>query len=591
MVKQHSIRHLMQQPALAMALLILLIMGSLPAWASLSATVDRNEITEGEALVYTLRSDGLTLRGSPDFAPLEKDFDILGTSRSNQIRMINGENASWVEWNITLMPKREGTLTLPALTFGDSTSNPIQIKVHKTSAQQGATASSPVYMRSSLSAETLWEGQEAVLTLKIFTRADFADNPDLSSPQAEGAIIKLISNDKREERIINGVRYQVISLEYLVTPTRAGELRISGQVLTGALVEDDPYGRPSLLRMTRSRPFRISSPEMLLTVNPPPENWPAGTPWLPAESLSLSESWSSNPAQLKTGDSITRTITVTAEGTNSALIPPLPALNLNGVNSYPDQPATDNRLSGTQTTGIRSESVALVPTQAGEITLPAVELTWFNTKTGQIEISTLAAQTLNIAAGSQPAVQPQAPVAVSPTTTTPSSNASEQTLQSGDLQTIGEPVSENSLFIWQAATAVFALLWLLTLAYVVRLKRGSPSLTKTTKTSFPSHTSESELFKALINACQNNEAAILEQRLVSWGTELIGKESLTSSEVISTLNSDELSKGWNLLLSQRYSTEKSALDTTPLVNLLTEARKQWFNQQSEKSNNTLRINP
>ena len=98
------------------------------AWAAeFSASVDRTQISEQDTLNLVLRIDEQILIGSPNLAALENDFTILGQSRSQQMRSVNGVTESFTQWSISLMPKRKGQLQIPALTFKGSTSSPIQI--------------------------------------------------------------------------------------------------------------------------------------------------------------------------------------------------------------------------------------------------------------------------------------------------------------------------------------------------------------------------------------------------------------------------------------------------------------------------------
>ncbi len=557
---------------------LVLMIASSAALAELTASVNRTELSGQEALVYTLRSDGSSA-GTLDLTPLQKDFFVLGSSRSNQIRIINGKNESWTEWNITLQPRRDGLVTIPALTYNNSSSEPITITV----SEQAVVADKdlPVMMQSSINMDELWEGQEALLTLNILSRGNFASNPDLSAPAADGVIFKLLNNEQSAEQIINGYRYQTIALTYLVTPTRTGELTIPGQVLTGSFLQEDPYSSYSRLSMGRPQPFRITSPDITITVKAPPASWPANTPWLPADSLAMVEHWSSDPTELKTGDSITRTVTVSATGINSAQIPPLPPLRLTGLNSYPDQPKTTNNQNGSINIATRSESVALVPTQSGEITLPAIKITWFNTKTNTIEIAELAAQTLVVAQGEvtpiqQPTVQPSLMTAVNP---------------AGDMTTTGLTTSYagEDATPWKIATLIFALLWLCTLIYALFGKGRAAQTTALT----PAKTKprESALFKQLTEACNKQALAKVEESLVLWGEALYDVPGQTISDILRQLDYQPLTEAWLSLLQNRYSATPGNIDTQQLSPLLMAARKQWLNQAKGIKKEEPLINP
>lgn len=143
--------------------------------------------------------------------------------------------------------------------------------------------------------------------------------------------------------------------------------------------------------------MHVSSAQMPLTVKAKPVEYPADAPWLPARSLSLSESWNPEPDHSQVGDSLTRSLTLKAEGLSSSQLPPLPVTEANGLRSYPDQPQLSNQVSDRGLIGSREDSQALVPNRSGSIDLPAVEVVWWNTHEDHLERSSLPARTLQVA--------------------------------------------------------------------------------------------------------------------------------------------------------------------------------------------------
>ncbi|MCL6269775.1 BatD family protein [Sansalvadorimonas sp. 2012CJ34-2] len=563
----------------------LLALFSSLVFADLSATIDRNVITDGEVVNYTLRSDGQTFSGSPDLSPLEKDFNILNSRQSSQIRMINGRSESWVEWDIALLPKRVGAVTIPSLKHNGDTSNPITIEVRKGSSTQGAPASSPVFMRASIGKDEVWQNQETILTLKIFVRAQFADSPNLTPPETEGAIFKILGEDQNEERIIDGIRYQIITRQYVVTPTRPGTLKIPGQVLTGSILEDDPYGNRSLLRMTRTKPFRITSPEMELKVNPVPASWPSDKPWLPAEEVTISESWSESLNELKAGDSITRTVMVMARGSNSAQIPPLPALNISGMRSYPDQPTLDDKRDVHGAFGTRSESTAIVPTRGGRFSVPAIDITWFNTKTGQVEVSRLEGQQLNIKAGS--AIEQTQPA---PSLPQPSFNETPATKPESVNQS--EIIDKQSLIYWQIATFLLGGLWLITLFAWWRKDLAGKTQVILASSTQTRDVSENEAFQSLLKQCSTDNLPAVEMALIHWGKiHFSNPDIYQASIIIEKIRSSQLTSAWHELQRTKYQQEsKNKVSTTQLLSLLKDVRKKC-KTKTQDSYNYQSINP
>lgn len=87
------------------------------------------------------------------------------------------------------------------------------------------------------------------------------------------------------------------------------------------------------------------------------------------------------------GDSLTRTLTLKAEGLSSAQLPALTATDVNGLRRYPDLPQLSNQITENGLIGSREEREALVPTRVGQVELPAVEVVWWNTHEDRLERS------------------------------------------------------------------------------------------------------------------------------------------------------------------------------------------------------------
>ena len=71
------------------------------AKASVTATVDRSAINEGETFTLNLSVSGGN-SSQPDLSVLHKDFDVLGTGQNSSIQIINGSVQSHHSWSITL---------------------------------------------------------------------------------------------------------------------------------------------------------------------------------------------------------------------------------------------------------------------------------------------------------------------------------------------------------------------------------------------------------------------------------------------------------------------------------------------------------
>ncbi|MFJ2332814.1 BatD family protein [Pseudomonas helleri] len=378
-------------------LLFLLCCWTVPAHAlGLVASVDRDQLNSGETVELTLETNDATLFGKPDLAPLDTLFEVRGTRQVNQLTTLNDDNKATTRWIITLQPKQTGTVTIPSLQVGDYHSLPINLTVTQSSASDSELA--PVFIEASLDQPSVYVQAQAILTLRVYHSVALYDDSNLTPLHLQDAIVEQLGESRTYEKLINGVRHGVIEVRYGIYPQHSGELQIPALTFSATQVDNQPGNTSTPSAPKPGKMVHVTSTEIPLQVKPKPEDYPATAAWLPARSLSLSESWNPEPDHSKVGDSLTRTLTLKAEGLSSAQLPPLPATDVNGLRRYPDLPQLSNQVTDNGLIGSREEREALVPTRVGQVELPAVELVWWNTHEDRLERSYLPARTLQVAA-------------------------------------------------------------------------------------------------------------------------------------------------------------------------------------------------
>lgn len=470
--------------------LLLSLMALAVQAAGFTANVDRTRLSEGETVELTLESSDPTLFGKPDLTPLNDTFDVLATRQINQLGTFNGKNDRATRWIVTLQPKQTGFVTIPALKLGDVHSAPITLHVAKAEKNEksGGSNLAPVFIDASLDQESVYVQAQAILTLRIYHSVSLYDDSSLSPLQMDDARVEQLGDPRTYEKEINGVRHGVIEVRYAVFPQKSGVLNIPPQVFSATLVDPgsdtgyQPFGpRPGKLT-------RVNSPRIPLTVMPKPAEYPADAPWLPARNLTLAESWSPDPNSAQTGDSLTRSLLLSVEGLSSAQIPPLPATKAQGLRRYPDQPQLGNKIDDRGLIGTREEREALVPTTNGRLDLPAVTVTWWNTRDNRLERSEIAARTLEVARN--PELE-----AAAPSVGTQVSNAIGQAL----------------LWPWQLACALLACTTLLGFGLWWRARRQPAILPP-----LQAGPSPRTLLDELRRACQSNDPHATRQALDNW---------------------------------------------------------------------------
>ena len=396
--------------------------------AGLGASVDRSQLSAGETVELTLESSDVTLFGKPDLSSLDPLFEVRGTRQVNQPTTLNGETQATTRWIITLLPKQTGTVVIPALQLGEFSSEPIELQVAPEQAQETPSTLTPVFIEASIDQDSVYVQAQAILTLRIYHSVSLYDDSSVTPLQMADARVEQLGESRTYEKLINDVRHGVIEVRYAIYPQHSGVLDIPSQVFTATLVDTQSGQAPKSGKL-----LRITSAEARLNVKAKPADYPADTPWLPARSLTLGESWSPEPDRSQVGDSLTRSLTLKAEGLASSQLPPLPATDVNGLRRYPDQPQMSNQNTEHGLIGSREDREALVPTRSGTIELPAVEVVWWNTQEDRLERSSLPARTLHILNNPSLLVD------------TPAGNATAQ-----------NAVDSEELWYWKLATLILA---------------------------------------------------------------------------------------------------------------------------------------
>jgi hypothetical protein len=178
---------------------------------------------------------------------------------------------------------------------------------------------------------------------------------------------------------IDGSTWFGLRLTYLISPTAPGQYDIPAL----------PF---SLSLGQATGPISVSTPALSFTVSGAAK---AGnqSQQLVASQVRMSQQFEQSADPLKVGDRLTRHIRIEADGAQAMLIPPLEFSDIAGLKRYP-QPPTVSTLSngrGSIDGGVRVDSVSYVVEQAGDYSLPAIELHWWSSKSQSEQTSRVPA--------------------------------------------------------------------------------------------------------------------------------------------------------------------------------------------------------
>jgi hypothetical protein len=362
------------------------------ARAEVRAYLDPPIIDELDVTRLTILVPGARATAPLDLQELRDDFDVLTTQSSSQFRSVNNQVASSVEYQVTLRPRRSGILTIPPLTVGDVTTPPVRLQVQAMDGELRTAIDRMVFFESELSVNPVYVNAQTVLTRRLYYSSDAQIYSDLPPPpKLTGAVVTPLGPATSAVVLRDGRRYGVIEERFAIVPEESGTLTVPAISITTS-VRLDTGARP------RRAGVRVAAEALDVTVLPIPASYPPNLPWLPAENVVISDEWSPSDRFMNVGDPVSRTVRAEVIGNVSSVIPPLDTeLPDRYFRQYPEPPRLQDDPDGDVLRGSRSQTYSLIATAPGTITLPPVELVWWDVTHHRLRTSRVPPRSLTIA--------------------------------------------------------------------------------------------------------------------------------------------------------------------------------------------------
>ena len=522
------------------------------SWAELSAKASRTVLDSNETLQLRVRLDAQAFRSEPDFSPLQKDFEILSNNRQQQYSSVNGKAQSYTDWNLTLLPKRTGIILIPSLKYKKQISNAVEITVRAASTSgNSAAGKQPIYTETLVDKSAVYIQEQIILTQRLYTSVQLRDY-SLSELDIPGAILQRLG-DNQFQKMINGRNYLVLEVSYAIFPQSSGKLNIPA--LRFGAYESTSRSQFGAFATRGNRVFRDTQSKTV-DVMAKPAHVPVNE-WMPSSKVELTQQWSNDLNNLTVGEPVTRTIRISAQGLTGAQILPLTIAPSSQYKMYPDQPQLDQQISGEGILGTRTESLALVPNQVGEIILPAIEMRWWDTVQQRMQTASLLATRVQVSASAAINNVPAAP--------------SNQLLTMEPLNLEAAAVETTELsWLVKLSLAANALL----LAGIVALlvgRRRQPALAKrSTETQTSALLNLKQQLKVIETQAQRNDLIGMRDGILTWGQCLFSETPPTTIKQLATLLDDaDLEAQFVQLDRQLYKGDSAdGLDITLLLKRL-----------------------
>ncbi|MFO6425009.1 BatD family protein [Motilimonas sp. KMU-193] len=463
-------------------------LGASYTWAALQASVSQNPVYVGEIFTLEVAIDKSLDPDELDTQALEATFDVFRPSVSRQKSYVNGTLTSSTRWTISLLAKRAGQVVIPPLTIAGETTQPIKLTVLDEKQQASNQQTDDVWMEAKVSQTDVYVGQQLIYTVDLYIGA-MLENANLQAPNLPGAEVVQLGSDEKQMVVKNGVKYQQITRQFAITPKQAGEATITGARLTGELY------KTVATNGFRSRTVRqvvdINSGDLALTVKAKPAQVSAKD-WLVSSEVLLSEQLQDDAQNLTVGQPITRTFTLIAANTSEQALPKIQFNYPSSIRVYPDKDEVSGFIHQGTAFAQRISSHAIIAEQAGELVLPAVSVAWWNSETDQLEYATVPERTIQVL---------------------PDPNAHATPIPA--IQSA--PAQQSSAGFWPYATLAFALLWLATLALLLRQRLNHKHQGKVqSQHNISQSVTLSNVDKALVAAVKTNDPRQAWLALQSW---------------------------------------------------------------------------
>lgn len=242
-------------------------------------------------------------------------------------------------------------------------------------------------------AEQVMVGSVVQLQVDVLTDSWFTSAPTLPDLKLAGALVMPPNGEAQHTtQTLEGTPFFGLRYSYLITPNQAIAFDIP------ALTVQATPGQASGVLTAQGQPQHFTAQQ--------PPGFQPGEPVLVAQGVRFTQVISQSATPLKVGDTVTRQLTLQADGALAMALPAPVLVEVDGLSRYPKTPRISNLDDGrgNHDGGQRIDSATYQIDSQGHHSLPAIELRWWDTGTRQARTVQVPAVTFDAAANgrSQP---------------------------------------------------------------------------------------------------------------------------------------------------------------------------------------------
>ena len=496
----------------------------------ITLTLDRSELARGETLTLTIRVYDQRQGMQLDLTPLTENFDVLGTRTSSQVRSINGNTDIWTDYIITLFPLTEGSLRIPSLTISGQLTDELEVTVTNQGARSNQETDE-LFLEIEVNKDSLYVQEQLLFSIRLFYTINGIRNPVFTEIDIPNTVTQLIGSPNQYEKIIDGQRYGVYEKRYVIFPQKSGSLDIPDILFRGEVTDGSSSFVFRNLNTRRITAFIEGRTIDVVERPPSAEILPT---WLPVTDLVMEESFSRPLSDLKVGDSFVRTIKMTANGVDGAVLPPFSPSNIQGFNTYPDPAKIERRFVNGSIVGERIESSTLVVLEDGNLSIPAIKIDWWNVDSDRLDSTIIQETMLRIIP-----LQGIAPSELA----VPSTESIEDLLAAPpeisqemiDEQATGQYLNIEEILVRYSIIIGFLLIFVTLLRNLIIKNRshifaGYAGLRKEFRLTQSPERNERNAYRALMRAFRHSDTQEIKATLIQWANHIVGTIEINTIE-------------------------------------------------------------
>lgn len=235
--------------------------------------------------------------------------------------------------------------------------------------------------------DSVMVGAVLQLQVEVLTDSWFTSAPTLPDLKLPGALVMPPNGQAQHTReTLDGIPFFGMRYSYLITPSQA-----QGFDIPALTIRATP-GEASSEWVVYSQPLHFSAQQ--------PPGFKAGETVLVAQGLRFTQNISQSSTPLNVGDTVTRQLTLQADGALAMALPIPDLVEVNGLSRYPKTPQISNLDDGRGNLngGQRVDSVTYQIERPGRHSLPAVQLRWWDSSTQQTRTAEVPAVAFEAAA-------------------------------------------------------------------------------------------------------------------------------------------------------------------------------------------------